>query len=140
MSIRKERRISEMVDEYFSDLERWIERFEGVYTERPSWNLRESSIEPLREMSVTPREVLITVDLPFTSKDTVKIKAVGRSSLEITAKMNRTIRSVDLGIVHLKGVFEKYSSYLHVPVPVYMSKMTVKYKKGILEIRLPRKR
>ena len=139
MSIRKRRSVSEMVDEYFSDLERWIERFEGTHAEKPSWNLRESSIEPLTEMSLTPKEVLITVDLPFTSKDTVKVKTVGRSSLEVTAKMNRTIKSVDLGIVHLKGEFQKYSSYLHVPVPVYMNKMTLKYKKGILEVHLPRK-
>jgi HSP20 family molecular chaperone IbpA len=139
MSIRKKRSVWEVVDEYFSDLERWTKRLENTYAERPSWNLRDSSIEPLREISVTPTEVLITVDLPFTNKDAVKIKAVGKSSLEITAKMNKTVKSVDLGIVHLKGEFQKYSSYLHVPVPVYMSKMIVKYKKGMLEVHLPRK-
>ena len=141
MSIRKRRSIWDVVDEYFSDLERWTERRENTHlAERPSWNLRDRSIEPLREMSVNPTEVLITVDLPFTNKDAVKVKAVGKSSLEITARMNKTVKFVDLGIVHVKGEFQKYSSYLHVPVPVYMNKMIIKYKKGMLEVHLPRKR
>src|SRR5512136_450673 len=100
MAIRKRRSIWEIVDDYFSDVDRWTDRFEGIYAERPSWNLRDSSIEPLREMTVTPAEVFVTIDLPFTKKVDVKVKPLGTSSIEITAKMSKTIRLNDLGVTH----------------------------------------
>ena len=136
---RRRRSIWEMVDDYFSDVDRWADRFEGIYAERPSWNLRDSSIEPLREMAVTPTEVFVTIDLPFTKKVDVKVKPVGTSSIEITAKMSRTVRLNELGVTHCDGVFRKYYSHLHIPVPVNMKKMVVDYKKGILEVHLLRK-
>ena len=139
MAIRRRRSIWEIVDDYFSGVDRWADRFESVYAERPSWNLRDSSIEPLREIAVTPTEVFVTIDLPFTKKVDVKVKPVGTSSIEITAKMNRTFKLDDLGVTYSKGVFRKYHSHLHIPVPVNMKKMVVDYKKGILEVHLPRK-
>ena len=139
MAIRRRRSIWEIVDEHFSDVERWADRLENIYAERPSWNLRDCSIEPLREITVTPTEVTITVDLPFTSKANVKVKPVGTSSLEITAKMSKVVKLKELGVTHCKGEFQKYHSHLHIPVPVYTKRMTVNYKKGLLEVRLPRK-
>ena len=139
MAIRKRRSVSEIIDEYFADFDRWAEGFREVLTERPSWNLRNCSIEPLRDMMITPKEVLVTVDLPFTTKSTVKIEPVGSNSLEVTAKMNRKIRLDDLGITYCRGEFQKFHSQMLIPVSVNMKKMRVQYKKGILEIHLPRK-
>ena len=138
MAIRRKRSVSEIIDEYFADFDKWSEGFREV-SERPSWNLRNSSIEPLRDMMITPKEVLITVDLPFTSKSTVKVEPVGSNSLEITAKMKRKIRLDDLGITYCRGEFQKFYSHMLVPVSVNMKKMHVQYKKGILEVHLPRK-
>jgi HSP20 family molecular chaperone IbpA len=139
MAMRKRRSISEIVDEYFANLEGWAERVAGTFGERPSWNLRECSIEPLREMVVTPKEVLVTVDLPFTNRTGVRVKPVGSSSLEISAKMNKTVKLNDLGVTYSKGEFQKYHCQLHIPVPVSMKKIVVNYKKGMLEVHLPRK-
>jgi HSP20 family molecular chaperone IbpA len=139
MAIRRRPSISDIIDEYFADLEEWVERFGETITERPSWNLRNCSIEPLREIVVTPTEVLITVDLPFTSKSTVKVEPVSKNSLEISAKMNRKIRLDDLGVTHCKGEFQTFHCHIRIPVPVKMDKMDIQYKKGILEIHLPRK-
>jgi HSP20 family molecular chaperone IbpA len=139
MAIRRRPSISGIIDEYFADLEEWVEKFGETLAERPSWNLRNCSIEPLREMVVTPTEVLITVDLPFTSKDTVKVEPVSKNSLEISAKMKRKIRLDDLGVTHCKGELQKFHCHVRIPVPVKMDKMDIQYKKGILEIHLPRK-
>jgi len=139
MAIKKRRSFSELIDEYFADLEDWVEKFGETATERPSWNLRNCSIEPLRDLIVAPAEVLVTVDLPFTEKKAVKVKPVGKNSIEISAKMNRKIRIDDLGVTHCKGEFQKFHCYMRIPVPVNMNKMDVYYKKGILEIHLPRK-
>jgi HSP20 family molecular chaperone IbpA len=139
MAIRRRPSISDIIDEYFADLEEWVEKFGETLTERPSWNLRNCSIEPLREIVVTPTEVSITVDLPFTSKGTVKVEPVSKNSLEVSAKMKRKIRLDDLGVTHCKGEFQKFHCHMRIPVPVKMDKMDIHYKKGILEIHLPRK-
>jgi len=139
MAIRRKRSVSEIIDEYFADFDKWAEGFREVITEAPSWNLRNCSIEPLHNMMITPKEVLVTVDLPFTSKSTVKVEPVSGNALEITAKTKRKIRLDDLGIAYCKGEFEKLHSHLLIPVSVNMKKMDVQYKKGILEIHIPRK-
>jgi HSP20 family molecular chaperone IbpA len=139
MAIRRRRSFSEIIDEYFADFDKWAEGFREVFAERPSWNVRNCSIEPLRDMMITPKEVLVTVDLPFTSKSTVKVEPVGGNSLEITAKMKRRIRLDDLGITYCRGEFQKFHSHVPIPVSVNMKKMNVQYKRGILEVHLPRK-
>lgn len=139
MAIRKRPSISEIIDEYFADLDEWFERLGETVTERPSWNLRNCSIEPLREVTITPTEVVVTVDLPFTSKNTVKVKRVGKNTVEVSAKMKKKIRLDDLGMTHCRGEFQKFHCHMRMPVPVDMPKMDTRYKKGILEIHIPRK-
>ena len=139
MAIKKKRSFSDLIDDYFANLEEWVEKFGETITETPSWNLQNCSIEPLREVTVAPTEVVVTVDLPFTDKNAAKVKPVGENSIEVTAKMKRKIRIHDLGVTHCKGEFRKFHCHMRIPVPVNMNKMDVYYKKGILEIHLPRK-
>jgi HSP20 family molecular chaperone IbpA len=128
-----------MIDEYFEDLEKWAEQVRGTLSERPCWDLKTCAIEPLREITVTPSEVIVTVDLPYAKKETVEIKAMNAASLEIFAEMRRKIRLNELGITHRKGTIERFHGWIRIPVAVNMGKMEVQHKKGVLEIRLPRK-
>jgi len=107
--------------------------------QKPSWNLTECTIEPLREISVTPSEVMVTVDLPYTEKSAVRVEAVGDVSIEVSATMKQKVQLEDLGVTHCKGEIQKFHCLVRVPVPVDMDKMDVHLKKGILEIHLPRK-
>lgn len=140
MSIRKKHPISEIIDAYFEDLERWVEQFEETLMVSPSWNLKKCTIEPLREIMVAPTEVVVTVDLPYTEKKMVQVKPVGKNSLEISAKMKRKIRLDDLGVTHCKGEFQKFHCHIRIPVPVNIDKMNTYHKRGILEIHIPRRR
>jgi HSP20 family molecular chaperone IbpA len=140
MSIRKKRSIFEMFNEYFGDLEKWAERFEEVTAEKPSWNLKNRTIEPLRDMIVTPTEVIVTVDLPFTITNTVQVKPVNKKTLEVSAKMRREIRLEDFGITHYKGEFRTFYCQTRIPVPVQMNRLRFAIKKGILDIHVPRER
>jgi HSP20 family molecular chaperone IbpA len=88
---------------------------------------------------VTPTEVIVTVDLPYAEESTIRVKPTGEDTIEILAKMKRKIRLDDFGITHYKGEFETLYCQTHIPVSVYMDKMEVRFKKGILEIHLPRK-
>jgi HSP20 family molecular chaperone IbpA len=140
MAIRKRQSISDMIDGYFEDMEKWAEYVRETLTEKPCWDLKTCAIEPLREITVTPSEVIITVDLPYARKETVQVKAVDPASLEIFAEMKKKIRLTELGVTYRKGVIQRFHGWIHIPVTVNMDKMKIQHKKGILEIKLPRKR
>jgi HSP20 family molecular chaperone IbpA len=138
MAIRKKRSIFEIFDEYFGDVERWAEEFEEATAEKPSWNLKNRTIEPLRDIIVTPTEVIVTVDLPFTKTNTVQVNPLNKKTLEVSAKMKREIRFEDFGITHYKGEFQTFYCQTRIPVPVQMNKLRFAIKKGILDIHVPR--
>ena len=136
---RKRSEKMDTLNNYFDELEKEFEKWRETLAERPSWNQKACTMEPLRYVKVTPTEVIVTVDLPLTKENTIQVKPVDKSTIEILASMKRKIRFTDFGITHHKGEFQKLHCHLRVPVPVYMEKMKLRFKKGILEIRLPRK-
>ena len=140
MSLRKRQSVFNMIEEYFEDMERWSEQVRETLTVGPCWDLKTCAIEPLREITITPKEVVITVDLPYAKKSTVKVKAVDANSLEIFAEMKKKISLNELGISHRKGIIQRFHGWIRIPVTVNLNKMKMQHKKGILEIRLPRKR
>jgi HSP20 family molecular chaperone IbpA len=140
MAIRKRRTVSDMINEYFDEMDRWSAYIRENLNERPCWDLKNCSIEPLKEITVTPSEVIVTVDLPYAQKETAKVEAVDAMSLEIVAEMKKKIRLDELGVTHREGIIQRFHGWIHVPVRVDMKKMKIQHKKGILEIRLPRKR
>lgn len=139
MSTRRKRSMFDIIDEYFDSLEELTERFRETLVERPSWNQKTCTIEPLRDIMVTPTEVIVTVDLPYTEENKIQVKPLNKGTIQISAKMKRKIRFDELGITHHRGEFESLHCQTRIPVPVYMDKMEIRFKKGILEIHLPRK-
>jgi len=139
MSTKRKRSIFNIISEYFEDLQERTERFREVLIEKPSWNHRACTMEPLRNIMVTPTEVVVTVDLPYAEENKIRVKPISQDTIEILAKMKRKIRFDDFGITHYEGEFETLYCQTRVPVPVYMDKMELRFKKGILEIHLPRK-
>jgi len=137
--MRRRRSIFDIIDEYFESFEEQVERLGEALIERPSWNCRACTMEPLREVMVTPTEVIVTVDLPYTEENTIQVKPIEKNVIEISARMRRKIRFDDFGITHYKGEFQTFHCRTRIPVPVFMEKLEIRFKKGILEIRLPRK-
>ncbi len=139
MPIRRRRSIFDIIDEYFESLEERVKRSGETLIERPSWNQKTCTVEPLRDIMVTPTEIIVTVDLPYAEESTIRVKPIDKDTLEILAKMRRKIRFDDFGITHYEGEFQTFQCQTRIPVPVYMEKMEIRFKKGFLEIRLPRK-
>lgn len=139
MAIKRRRSDAVDFDGYFDGLRREFEGWGVGLMERPSWNLKASTIEPLRDVVVTPTEVVVTVDLPFTKENTLKVKPVDEDTLEISARMRRKVSFKEMGITHHLGEFRSFHLYSRVPVPVRMDKMKMRFKKGMLEVHLPRK-
>lgn len=139
MSSRTRRRsVLDLISDYLEKMESLADDL--LPFERPSWDIRAGTIQPLCSVSVAPEEVVVTADLPFSDPDSIKIEPSDERTLEITAKIRRRLCCEDLGIIHQRGEFSTFNCQTRIPVAVDMKRRTEKFKKGILEVRLPRKR
>ena len=139
---RRRRSLMELLWEYAEELERaseeLLESFLGP--ERPSWDVRNRCLEPLTHISVAPDEVVITMDLPFVKPETIRVRPLEEGLIEVVAEMKRALSPRELGMVHVEGELRELRCRTRVPVPVEMRAMKFVFRKGILEVRLPRKR
>ncbi len=127
--------------DYMEDFETWVEEMiESVTAERPSWDTRACCLEPLCNVSITIDEVEVTADLPNTNPESIKVEATGEDSIAIKADMKRKLRFDDFGITHRRGEFSSLRCQVRIPVPVDTKRMQINFKRGILQIRLPRKK
>jgi len=133
MSHERRKHLFEAMDEYFKRAEYMFER---VFTS--SWNEAAQSIEPLYNIAVGSSEVILTVDLPYVNQEEVTLKVPADDTVEIYANTKRRITFADMGVRHRGGQFKSYHARVHMPVPVLESGMTSKFKRGVLEVRLPR--
>jgi len=133
MSHERRKHLFEAMDEYFKRAEFMFERAFAS-----SWNEDSQSIEPLYNISVGSSEVILTVDLPYVDQEAVTLKVPADDTVEIQANTKRRITFADLGVRHRGGQFKCYHARIHMPVPVVESGMTSKFKRGVLEVRLPR--
>ena len=138
----RRRDLLELLMEYVEELERTSEELaEGLLRPAsPCWDVRDRSIEPLRQVSVAPDEVIITVDLPFVKPETIRVRPVEEDLIEIVAEMKKALRPRDLGVVHVEGELRHIRCRTRLPVPVRFEAMRFEFRKGILEVRLPRKK
>ncbi len=102
------------------------------------WNVAAACIEPLYNMFVAAAEVALTVDLPYVNQKEVKLSCPSNDLLEIYAETSKKITFKDLGLKHRHGEFTCYHTRIRMPVAVDESKMNCKFKRGVLEIHIPR--
>ncbi len=142
MSTRRRRRsIFEIMREHVEELETFAdELIESALMERPSWDLQSCCLEPLCSVFVSTDEVVVTADLPNIDPKNIKVEAVGEDLIEITAKMKRKLHFEDFGITHRQGEFSAFRCQTRIPVPVKIKQMKTQFKRGILEVHLPRKK
>ena len=137
--VKRKRSVLDLINEHVQEKEEWLDRFEESHTGKPSWNKANHSINPLKNIRVTLKEVTITVDLPFTREDSVRVKAINEDRIEISASMRRSMQLHELGIKHCEAELKKFHCEARVPVPVNAEKMQINFKKGILRICIPRR-
>jgi len=83
---------------------------------------------------------VVTADLPYTEPQTMKVEAVSEDLIEIAARIKQKLRFDDFGITHRKGEFTSFRRQDRIPVPVNIERMKIHFKRGILEVHLPRKK
>jgi len=141
MSVRRRRRsIFDILREYMEELEELTDEMFERFMERPSWDVSEQSLEPLCDVLVKSDRVIVTADLPRADPESIRISGISDDFIEITAKMKMKVNFEDLGVTHRRGEFTCFSCRVPLPVPVDVSKAKARFRKGILEVVLPRKR
>jgi len=138
--VRRRRSIFDIMWEYMEELERRTDEMLREMFEKPSWDLETRSLEPLFNISVTPEEVVVTADMPYVDPETVEIEKLDEDLIEVSAKMRVKVTFRDLGIRHREGEFSCFRCRVPLPVPVDVGKARIRVRRGILEIRLPRRR
>jgi len=138
---QRKQSIFDMMNEYMEEFEALAnELMASSFPEGPSWNTETCCLQALSNVFVTPREVIVTADLPNIEPETVKVEAIDENLIEITAKMKKKVRFADLGIYHRQGEFSFLRCQGRVHVAFDAEKMEISYKGGILEVRFPRKK
>jgi HSP20 family molecular chaperone IbpA len=139
---KKQRRGSffeEMID-YMEVIKAWTDEvFGSAFPEAPSWNIDTCCLNALCNVSITPKEVIVTADLPNINPETVKVEVPNENLFEITAKMKKKLRFSDLGIYYREGEFSFLRCQGRIPVAFDAEKGKISFKGGILEVRFPRK-
>jgi len=131
----------------FNAMEKRIEKIEALaaellasaFPEGPSWNTKTCCLHALSNVSVTPREVIVTADLPNIEPESLNVEAVNENLIEITAKLKKKVRFNDLGIYHRQGEFSFLRCQGRTHVAIDAEKMKISCEEGILEVRFQRK-
>ncbi len=102
------------------------------------WNVAAACITPLYNLLVTANEILLTIDLPYVNRNEVRLTCPTDDCVEVYAKTTRKITFQDLGLRHRSGEFNCYHARIRIPVQVDETKIASSFKRGILEVRIPR--
>ena len=126
------------LDEYLEELKTVTDKLMGFASpEGSSWNTETYCLHALSNVFITPREVIVTANLPNIDPETVKVEAIDENIIEITAKMKKKVRFADLGIYHRQGEFSFLRCQGRVHVAIDAEKMKISCQEGILELRFP---
>ena len=139
MVIRRRRSIFDLMREYMEEIEDLADEMFERLMERPSWDVGSQSLEPLCDVFVRSDRVIVTADLPKVDPDSIRISGISDDMIEITARMRVKVNFEDLGVTHRRGEFTCFSCRVPLPVPVDINKAKASFKRGILEVILPRK-
>ena len=141
MSQIRKKQSTDTVEEYLQQINELTDKILGYsFSEGPNWNIETCCLQALSNIFITPREVIITADLPNIKPETLKVDVLDEKLIEITAKMKKKVRFADLGISHRQGEFSFLRCQYRLDVAVAIERMKFSCEKGILEVRLPRKK
>jgi len=127
-------RIRREIDRAFRELEEtiWGE-------ERPMFDLTRRCLEPLAHVREEEDRIIVTVDLPYVRrKEDINVSVSG-NNLVIEAKMRRSVQYSTLAGVYRDLSFDTYRKVIKLPENVEPSKAVARFKRGILEVVIPKK-
>jgi len=115
-------------------------RLLSIGDELEQWglDLADGSLEPLCYLEDRGEYFLVSAELPIVDKKDVHVFLTG-DALEISARMKRTCTFRRMGSVESQYEFRSLRKALALPSGIDADKARARFKKGILEIKLPKK-
>ena len=111
---------------------------ESSVSHMSGWNILGACIEPLHNLTMAATEVVLTIDLPYVNQKQVRLTCPSNDVLEVYAETARRITFKDLGAKHRHGEFTCYHARIRIPVPIDERRIKSHFKRGVLEVRLPK--
>ncbi len=121
--------IFDIIDEMDRRMKRLMDRV--FFDIGDLYDMERRELKPLTQIYETDDEVIVTLDIPCVSKDSIELKAT-EDTLHIKARMDRCIRISNVE-------FENYSRSIRLPARVDAKHAKASFKDGILQVRLPKK-
>ena len=116
-----------------------MERMERLLREfrKPIMPVTAGFREPLADIQVTDKEVIINVELPGIDKEDVQLN-ITEDSIDIKAEKKKEIIEKKKGYFRQERGYAGFRRYFSLPVKVIPEKAEAKLEKGVLRIRIPR--
>lgn len=132
--MRRRRSLGDIVREFIERIEEEIEEL----FEEELWDPTRREITPLADIYETPDEVIVTFDLPFVkSLEDIDLD-LSYDSVSIKAKLCEPIK-YENWIPRYRDIdYNCWTKEVKLPTAVNHSKAKIRFKNGILEIRLPK--
>ena len=93
--------------------------------------------EPLADIQVTDKDVIINVELPGVDKEDVQLN-ITEDSIDIKAEKKKEVIEKKKGYFRQERGYAGFRRYFSLPVKVIPEKAEAKLEKGVLRIRIPR--
>lgn len=131
---RERRDIFDVIEEMDRRMRRIMEKaFSSMImdVDEQLYDIERRELKPLTQISETDDEVIVTLDIPCASKESIELKAT-EDMLFIRARMDRCITLSNVE-------FENYSKSIRLPARVEPKYARASFRDGILQVRLPKK-
>ncbi|MCS6768437.1 MAG: Hsp20/alpha crystallin family protein [Candidatus Nitrosocaldus sp.] len=131
---RDARDIFDVIEEMDKRMRRIMERaFSSLSMDidEQLYDMERRELKPLTQISETDDEVIVTLDIPCASKESIEVKAT-EDTLFIRARMDRCVTFSNVE-------FENYSKSVRLPARVEPKSARASFRNGVLQVRLPKK-
>jgi HSP20 family protein len=130
------------VGEFFKRL--W-KRFDEVFSsmksikfESPEWH-KIDCIEPLMHVYEDEENIIVTADMPKVNKEDIKVNA-DTKSVQISARLSEKIHFQNWSTVQRKSESCRFQKIINLPMEIIPDQAKAEFKKGILIVKLPKKK
>ena len=112
--------------------------FERFFDWRPSLRLRDKGTwMPLIDLSETPKEIVVKAEVPGMEKEDIDISLEGKI-LTIRGEKKTEHEEKDENVHRLERKYGSFFRSIELPMDVDAEKVNATYKKGVLELKLPK--
>jgi len=139
--VKKRKSVFSLYDQFFDEMEKsFVDFFKMKPLGSDFWSFDSDlcCLQPLSDVRVTSKEVIVTVDLPHVSKEDITIHST-ENSIEIEAKTGKTIKFDKWSSDGYQTEFNLFHKVVRLPLKVDPEKSKATFKNGMLMLTLPRK-